>query len=88
MEPLCNLAKCAEINVNLCVFCQKRTAWKNHLIVPGEQGFNKARESFQYRKQVGEVGDVINRVDEVFSDHSITGNIKWHKQCYRHFTEK
>ena len=88
MEPLCNLAKCAEINVNLCIFCQKRKAGKDHLIVPGEQGFNKARESLQYRKQVGEVGNVINRLDEVFSDHCITGNIKWHKQCYGHFTEK
>jgi hypothetical protein len=67
MEPLCSLAKGAEINVNLCLFCQKRKAGKDHLIVPGELGLNKARESLQCRKQVGEVGDVINRLDEVFS---------------------
>ena len=76
MEPLCSLAKGAEINVNLCLFCQKRKAGKDDLIVPGELGLNKARESLQCRKQVGEVGDVINRLDEVFSGNCTTRNIK------------
>jgi hypothetical protein len=88
MEPLCSLVKDAEINFNLCLFCHQRKAGKDHLIVPGELGLNKARESLQYRKQVGEVGDVINRLDEMFSGNCTTRNIKWHKQCYRHFTEK
>lgn len=88
MEPLCSLAKGAKINVNLCIFCQERKAGKDHLIVPGEQGLNRARESLQCRKQVGEVGDVINRLDEVFSGNCTTRYFKWHKQCYGHFTEK
>ena len=79
------MAKGAEINVNLCLFCQKRKAGKDHLIVPGELGLNKA---LPCRKQVGEVGDVINRLDEVFSGNCTTRNIKWHKQYYGHFTEK
>ena len=89
MEALCSLVQNAEIDVNLCIFCQKRKAGKDHLIVPGEQGWNKARESLQCRRQIGEVGDVINRLDEVFSgNYCTTRNIKWHKQCYGHFTEK
>lgn len=86
MEPLCSLAKDIHVNVNLCVFCEKRKG-KDYLIVPGWQGLKKARESWQRRKQVGENNEVINRLDEVFSSYS-TRNIRWHKQCYGHFTEK
>ena len=43
--------KCGRINVDLCIFCQKRKAQKDYLIGPGEQGFNKAQESLQRKKQ-------------------------------------
>lgn len=86
MEPLCNLSKCPEININRCILLKTKSQ-KRPLACTWRTRFY-TRESLQWRKHVRQIDDVISRLDKVMDSNFTTRINKWHKQCYSHFTQK
>ena len=92
MESLLTLKKKIEINLKLCILCQKRKNVKkaDRLVEPTKHGLEGLEASFIKRmelaNELGEKDERIERLTEIYqTDHNV--EFSWHKQCYGHFTD-
>ena len=92
MESLLILQGKIEINLKLCILCQKRKNVNkdDRLVESTKHGLEVLEASFIKRmelaNELGEKDERIERLTEIYqTDHNV--EFSWHKQCYGHFTD-
>ena len=91
MNPIFNVKKHAKFNKDFCFICQKRKKSGGKIISlasANEQSIIKLKKAAEKRKNLGEIGDIFDRIDTYLQNDS-TIEVKWHTvNCYGPFTQE
>ncbi len=85
MEVQAALARC-EVNLNLCIICQKRKSVSDATTTIGERGLVTLKEAILRRKQLLDETNAaaIARLESVLQDDG-NPKIRYHRHCYSTF---
>ena len=89
MDTVLTLKRPLEVNLRLCIFCQKRSKSKDDLREATDYSKNVVHEATTKRKKLrdGANREVIDRLEDLFESNKDV-SIVWHGNCYAQYTSK
>ena len=89
MDPVVTLKRALEVDLKLCIFCQKRNKPKDDVREATNYSKNVVSEATTKRRKYRDVAnrEVIDRLEDLLRRNDDTC-IVWHSNCYAQYTSK
>ena len=89
MDPVVTLKRALEVDLKLCIFCQKRNEPKDDVREATNYSKNVVSEATTKRRKYRDVAnrEVIDRLEDLIGRNDDTC-IVWHGNCYAQYTSK